>query len=166
MRLNNAVITNFVLDGNQISSCGLLAHELLKATDLIADVYVNTHLLFSCKPIIREDNCWLIAYIDSRFALTSAQSVESILIRVHQSGSDTIILESLTVTSDIIPEGDVDADLNFVITSTTPDCTMKCSLPDSRFTPLHNNHLSTISLEDQPSANPEEVEIEDDQEQT
>jgi hypothetical protein len=160
MRLNNATITNFILNGNPVKSVGALTSSLLKATNLVADVYVNTKLLFSCKPIIREDNCWLMVYVDRHFALAAAQSVESILIRVHQCGSETVIFESLTVSHDIIPAGDVDADLNFALISTAPNCTMKCNVPDSKFTPLHTENLATINLADQPSAN-QDVEVED-----
>lgn len=161
MRLNNAIIMNMELNGQSVVHTKEFIYGLRSAKDLVADVYLNTNLLFTCKPVIKEENCWLIVYVDGRFALSEEKTIESVLIRVHQSGSDVVILESLTAISDIISEGDIDADLNFAVISTTPYSTMKCNLPESRFKPLHHEVLAAIDLDDQPSANPEEVEVED-----
>lgn len=153
MRLNNAVIVNRTLDGIQVTSTKDFIRGLLSAKDLVADVFVNTRLLFTCVPSIREDNCWLIAYVDGRFALSTEQPVESILVKVHQKDSGTIIFESLTPINNIISVDDVDADLNFGIMSTSPNSTMKCNLPDSRFQPLLSDKLSKKTLSSQPSVN-------------
>lgn len=155
MKLNNVEFINCEFDGVAITDHRELIKRLTTAKDLIADVYINQHLAFSNKLVISQDNSWLLGYVDGRFALTESVGIHSVIIKVHQRNSDVVIMSSNTNMNDIAPLTDIDADLNFCITSTVPNCDMKCNVPESRFKPMRQSNFTKIDLDTQPSVNPD-----------
>lgn len=152
MILHDAVIENKVINENVIDSTEEFIDKLLAATDLIADVYINTHKAFSSRVTMTVNNGYMMANVDGRFALSQAEVIDSILIQVRQSGDSTIILSSFTMFGEMMDTGDYDADLYFKVISVVPNCTLKCFISDSRFKSLRTAKLPPITLYEQPVA--------------
>ena len=152
MILHDAVIENRVINESVIDSTEEFIDKLLAATDLIADVYINTHKAFSSRVTMTVNNGYMMANVDGRFALSQAETIDSILIQVRQSGDSTIILSSFTMFGEMMDTGDYDADLYFKVINVVPNCTLKCFISDSKFKSLRTAKLPPITLYEQPVA--------------
>lgn len=152
MILHDAVIENRVINESVIDSTEEFIDKLLAATDLIADVYINTHKAFSSRVTMTVNNGYMMANVDGRFALSQAETIDSILIQVRQSGDSTIILSSFTMFGEMMDTGDYDADLYFKVINVVPNCTLKCFISDSKFKSLRTAKLPPIALYEQPVA--------------
>lgn len=152
MILHDAVIENKVINEAVIDSTEEFIDKLLAASDLMADVYINTHKAFSSKVTMTVNNGYMMANVDGRFALSKQEVIDSILIQVRQSGNNTIILSSFTMFGEMMDVGDYDADLFFKVINVVPNCTLKCFISDSKFKALRTAKLPPIVLEEQPVA--------------
>lgn len=158
MKLNDATILNKKLNGKVFANTLEFIHALFDARDLVADVYVNGHLALTTPIHLVEDNGYMLSFVDGRFALSESVPVADMSIQIRQSkleaSSDNIIIESFTDDLDrkgiMIESSDCDADLCFKVTNTTPNCTTKCMLPDSKFRSMGSSNITPIDLDSAP----------------
>jgi hypothetical protein len=159
MKLPNANLVNATLDGVTYKSVREFLNKLIKTRNLVADIYVNTHLLMSCHVSTYVTNGYIIASVDGRFRLTKEETLNNLIIHVRQANSDDNIFELVTLASGIIPHVDIDADINFCIGSVFPNNTSKLNIPNTDFKPLFTNKLTEIDLDTQPSVNPDVIVV-------
>lgn len=159
MHLRNATIENYYYNGEDVDH-QTFTEAMLTARDLIADVYVNGHLLFTCNVVMMKNNGYLIAAVDEQFALDEVTNVSQLMIKVHQAGSDVTIMSTAYTDGALIDVGDKDADLYFKVLDLFPYNTLKCIVPESKFISMRTEKIAPIHLEDQPSL--ESVVVEDD----
>jgi hypothetical protein len=161
MKLPGANLVNATLDGVTYKSVREFLNKLIRTRNLVADIYVNTHLLMSCHVSTYVTNGYIIAAVDGRFRLTKEETLNSLIIHVHQANSDENIFELVTLASGIIPHVDIDADINFCIGSVFPNNTSKLNIPNTDFKPLFTSKLPEIDLDAQPSVNPDVIVVND-----
>ena len=159
MKLPGANLVNATLDGVTYKHTQEFLNKLIKTRNLVADIYVNTHLLMSCHVSTYVTNGYIIASVDGRFRLTKEEILNSLIIHVRQANSDENIFELVTLASGIIPHVDIDADINFCIGSVFPNNTSKLNIPNTGFKPLFTNKLPEIDLDAQPSVNPDVIVV-------
>lgn len=159
MKLPGANLVNATLDGVTYKSVREFLNKLIKTRNLVADIYVNTHLLMSCHVSTYVTNGYIIASVDGRFRLTKEEILNNLIIHVRQANSDENIFELVTLASGIIPHVDIDADINFCIGSVFPNNTSKLNIPNTGFKPLFTNKLPEIDLDAQPSVNPDVIVV-------
>lgn len=163
MRLKDATVENMALGNVTFTSIKPFLDELYKARNLIADIYVNTKLLMSSNASIRVDHNEMFASIDGRFALSEPVDVSSILVRIHESNSDTILLSSMTLADNLSLEThDYDIDMFIKIASVVPnDTSIKSRVPDTVFHSLYSDLSSKIDLDSQPNQTSSDITVED-----
>lgn len=151
MKLNDAKLLNRVIDGVECSTIKEFIYRLKESKNLLMKIYINTKLVCSGSPMLRSDNEWIIASINSQFSLNSTLSVESIVARITQG--DTILFESVTPCNTIVSENDTVASFHMCLINDSPYNELKKNVPDSRLvskltdklTPLEFDSLSGIN---------------------
>lgn len=153
MKLNNAEFVDLKINNTDVSLDKMVEY-LLNAKDLVADIYLNNRLALTGTARMTTDNNYAIASIDGRFALSESVNISGIIVQVRQANEPTngnIILSSTTPAPITVDSGDTDVDLYFKVINLTPNCTTKCSVPDSKFNHNLNNKITPIVLSSQPS---------------
>lgn len=163
MRLSDAVVENMSIGSVTYTSIKPFLDALCRARNIIVDVFVNTKLLFSSNVSFSVNHNELFASIDGRFSLDSQTDVSSLLARFHEAGSDIVIASSNTVMQGLSFEAcDYDVDMFIKFGSTVPNNTsIKRWTPDTLFHSLGTNLCSKVDLSTQPSANPQEIIVEE-----
>ena len=156
MRLNNAQIENmFDSDNNDITSVRKFRDALL-SSNLVADVFINDHKVFSAPARLAHDSDYLIACIDGRFALSPAVTAENILIKVHYMNGEDTLFQSYTghLCFPVDDSFGYDADLYFKVLDAVPYNMKKLHVPESSLRKLDACNFIPINLDEQPGPNP------------
>lgn len=142
MKLNNACILSKVINGNSYDNTRNFIDVLTsRSSFLLAKVYVDDHLILTCSPTFSESSGWIICTVDGRLSITPQQYISKVLIHVCDA-DDNIILESVTNNAHaILPTGDVDTDLNFIVINKRQNNKLKPNVPESKFNQLGTNKI-------------------------
>ena len=153
MRLNNADILAMSIGGEDYTSIKQFANALLASNNLVADVYIDGYLLFSCRVHAYVDHDYITIPVDGRFALKNSYIANTLTIKIKEFGSNTHILETHTLTNVLFGTCDYDADLSFKVLNVAPYSISKGWVQDSEFHPLFSHKMNKINIESQPSIN-------------
>lgn len=159
MKLRDAQIDNMLdTEGNELTSVRKFG-EVLRSAKLIADGYFNDHKAFSVPMGLYEDAGNLIASIDARFAFDPANTVTSLLIKVHHADSEDVLFQSFTNNLCFpLEAGDYDIDAYFKIISTWAGWPNKCNVPETKIRWLQTNRFKAEDLNEQPGPNDDSVD--------
>ena len=118
----------------------------------------RTKKVLSTRANFREDNTYVVCWIDGKFSITPQQWYNNVYIVVSDKEGN-VILESDTDMLDVVLlSGDIDVDLSFIVTSTVSRCTAPIYLPESRFVKTALNKLTPVeweTLDPSPKPDPE-----------
>lgn len=152
MKLSGFSILDRTLNGVTYSNFDTVnfIDRLVSAKDIVADIYFDYRLVCTSRVHFYSDMGHLIATLDGRFSLTTSEIIPRITIKVHQAGSDLVIMESDTEVAESVDLGDQDIDFYVRVISISPDLSTKCHIPESNIKPLGVCLLPPKVFEDLP----------------
>lgn len=152
MKINGATIENMAIGNTTLTDSYEFIKALKRSRDMLADVYIDSHLVATTGVVFSSENNWLIANTSFRFALNKPVLTNSLMVRVYQAGhKDVITMSSMTLVKEYIEVGDQDMSLRFTVMSETPYNSRKIPNVKSKIEWLRSSLLQPVSLEDLPT---------------
>ena len=151
MKLNGAIIENMSIGNLSFSDSSDFVKALKACRNLLADVYLDSHKVAVAGVTFHENNGWLIADLNCRFALSEPVLVNCLLVKIHKADSDVITMSTCTNVSEYIEVGDQEAELHFNVISVTPYNSRKKVVPASRLRWLQSFLIAASKLSDLPT---------------
>lgn len=151
MYLNSAKVTSWVLNGKDYTgSRKRFMKALCETHNFTVNLVLGNKLLGRGNVSFMENNGWVIAHVDSRFAFDKDEHISGLIISICNNGNE--ILSSETDVSYFINGTmSTDADLYFIVGSVYAYNESKSVLPESFFRSSNYDKLTKINYEDLPS---------------
>lgn len=152
MYLNNATISKWELNGkNYVNSKKRFMKDLLETHRFSVQTVLGTKLATGGNVTFMENNGWVIAHVDLRFALANDTSFSGLALSILNNNQE--IMSSYTdVNIAICGDHDIDADLYFVVGSIYPYNSNKDNLPESFFRSSLSQMLPRLDFSKLPNA--------------
>lgn len=152
MYLNNAIISKWELNGkNYVNSKKRFLKDLLDTHRFSVQTVLGTKLATGGNVTFMENNGWVIAHVDIRFALSSDTLFSGLTVSILNNNQE--IMSSYTDANiSICGNHDIDADLYFVVGSFYPYNSNKDNLPESFFRSSLSQMLPRLDYSKLPDA--------------
>lgn len=153
MKLNGATIENMTIGSRVFNDNYEFIKALKSARNILADVYLEGHLVGVGHVTFSEDSGWLTAGLNVRFSLDAPTLVNSVIIKVYDGGyKDTMIMSTSTPTvNEYIEAGDQNAELRFTVMSVHPYNSWRRPSNTSRISWLRTHLIQPAHLDDLPT---------------
>lgn len=152
MYLNNAIISKWELNGKSyVNSKKRFLKDLLETHRFSVQTVLGTKLATGGNVTFMENNGWVIAHVDIRFALSSDTLFSGLTVSILNNNQE--IMSSYTDANiSICGNHDIDADLYFVVGSFYPYNSNKDNLPESFFRSSLSQMLPRLDYSKLPDA--------------
>lgn len=152
MYLNNATISKWELNGKSyVNSKKRFLKDLLETHRFSVQTVLGTKLATGGNVTFMENNGWVIAHVDIRFALLSDTLFSGLTVSILNNNQE--IMSSYTDANiSICGNHDIDADLYFVVGSFYPYNSNKDNLPESFFRSSLSQMLPRLDYSKLPDA--------------
>lgn len=152
MYLNNATISKWELNSkNYENSKKRFMKDLLETHRFSVQAVLGTKLATGGNVTFIENNGWVIAHVDLRFALANDTLFSGLALSILNNNQE--IMSSYTdVSVAICGDHDIDADLYFVVGSIYPYNSNKDNLPESFFRSSLSQMLPRLDFSKLPDA--------------
>ena len=152
MYLNNATISKWELNGKSYAnSKKRFLKDLLETHRFSVQTVLGTKLATGGNVTFMENNGWVIAHVDIRFALSSDTLFSGLTVSILNNNQE--IMSSYTDANiSVCGNHDIDADLYFVVGSFYPYNSSKDNLPESFFRSSLSQMLPRLDYSKLPDA--------------
>lgn len=152
MYLNNAIISKWELNGKSyVNSKKRFLKDLLDTHRFSVQTVLGTKLATGGNVTFMENNGWVIAHVDIRFALSSDTIFSGLTVSILNNHQE--IMSSYTDANiSVCGNHDIDADLYFVVGSFYPYNGSKDNLPESFFRSSLSQMLPRLDYSKLPDA--------------
>lgn len=166
MKLNDAIITNFLIDGVDYSNnIKLLLQTLLNSHCYKAELVINNRVIPAGVASFSLNSGWLYANVSTKLSFGESVHSDSLLVRVYDNGGETFI-ESTTNNMFTVNDDDVAVSLWIKVGSLFPYNELKCVIPNSNFISMGTKNIPVKMISEYEQNISEITDDEDEEENT